>query len=661
LKTGVFLAIALTAVMTVISTDSAVGRQFVSSGSYTDPNGQVRVWNISGHHVLNWDGSPYVPAGVVFYSRYASIDQTDENWRSDVDSLERLKSNGVTDLLLAAGGPISWTPSSAWQKLLDHLDSNDFTYGIDFSDGPTEGVSGMIVRPSRYRLPNISTDGDYSFGARDAHGGVFILSTPRDGSIIRSGPLKVDGGRMVASVTAGRGTGYILIAYPEVDLSGMEDSLPDVWSGFDDYRDRLLTFLSDVRPGSGLRFLLNPMSGNFGLTGEFENLVPASPAFQLEFEAWLAGKYKTVGSLCVAWGLAAQRITTFGEASRLLPLWYDGKGSPAAYNMATGATHPVDVGTSAMWDDILHFRDTSIQYYMNTIAGILKREFADVPVVYRARSFQRVYANARQQGGFDGLAAVARGVGEHLALGEAAWALALAEESDCTMWLISSSVRPPERNYPSKAAMHVDLEFLREVGMKGLYVSGVQVPLELREGADLLGTPEQFEWLKEFGGLMVQQSDFKPVVVSYPQQADTGATLSRLADGVWWLPTNRVGESLSLGGNVIGYTLRDQNAASLWTADGSPAKVTFSLRRGQQPVVLYPSAPGNRIVLSAESIQVHLDGSPLKLSGIDRDRIIPVETAEHEIAALDRAYTSLQKSEKQSLQLRSHSIEQGAS
>lgn len=634
--------------MAFCGTSGLADSKFVSSGNYTDREGVTHPWKISAQHALVWEGVPYVPTGVVFHSRYVTIDQTEENWQADVQSLELLKSRGITDLLLAAGAPISWTFPDAWQKLLDYLDSNGFTYGLDLSDGPTEDVSGFLVRPNRYRLPNISSDGDYSFGATDIVGGVFALCSPRDGSIIRSGKIEVREGRMVASVTTGRGSGYLLLVYPEVDMAGMENSLPDVWSGFDSYRDRLLDFFSTIKPGKGLRLMHNPMTGSFGPEGEFENIVPTSAAFRIEFEAWLASKYHSASNLCVAWGITSRNVRSFEEAARLLPLWYAGKGSPTAFDRLTGVGHPVDVGPSTMWSDILQFRDLSVQKYMNTIADLLKRHVADVPVIYRARSMHRVYANGQQQGGFDGLSASAKGVGENLVLGEPAWALAVAEGTERTMWLTVNSTSPPESSYPSKAALHVDLEFLKEIGMKGVYVAGVQTPRESRDGADLLAALEQLDWLQEYAHVLAEVADFVPTLVKYPAQGNVGARLSRLGEGAWWLPTLQPGEPLSLGSMILGYSIPGGDTYTFWSTDGSIAKITLPLRPGQQPTVTFPLDAANRSAIAPKGLELHLDASPLVVEGLDGDQTFPFELAEQEIKELERAYDALLKADKKS-------------
>lgn len=642
------IIVALAFLPTIATVYVGADNQFTSSGNFTDAEGTVHPWLVTANHALFWDGSPYVPAGVVFHSKYVSIDQSEENWKSDVNSLETLKARGVTDLLIAAGGPISWTDPAAWQKLIDYLDSNGFTYGIDLFDGPTEDISGVIVRPNRYRLPNVSSDGDYSFNAPDVQGGFFILCSPRDGSVIRNGKLEVREERMIASVKAGRSGGYLLLVYPEIDMSGMEVSLPDVWTGFDDCRDRLLNFFSAVKFGKGLRFLLNPMSGTFGLTGDYENIIPNSAAFRLGFEAWLAKKYQDISNLSISWSINARDVRTFEEAARLIPLWYEGKGSPTLFDRTKGISRSVDVGASSAWDDIIQYRDLSIQSCMNSMAAILKRNVADIPILYRTRSFHRVYANAQQNSGYDGLAAAASGVGESLAMGEPAWACALAEESERTLWLLVSSVTPPEKSYPSKAALEVDLEFLKEIGMKGMYVAGVQTPSEWRNGTDLLASPQQFDWLKGYQSILTEASNFLPSIVKYPGQTDAGGQITRLGSGVWWLPSLQSGEPISLGSSAVGYVMKGEKTSTLWTTDSSPQKYTLPLKQGQEPRVKYPEDADNRAIVTRKGLEIELNGNPLVLTGIDRDQLVPFETAEQEVSELVRAYDAVQKADKKS-------------
>ena len=72
------------------------------------------------------------------------------------------------------------------------------------------------------------------------------------------------------------GPGDVLLLYPRrrFDAGTPESHLPDLWQGYDEYRDRLLTFFSHVRLGQGFRFFLDPLTDRIGLNGEVQNLDP---------------------------------------------------------------------------------------------------------------------------------------------------------------------------------------------------------------------------------------------------------------------------------------------------------------------------------------------------------------------------------------------------
>jgi hypothetical protein len=146
----------------------------------------------------------------------------------------------------------------------------------------------------------------------------------------------------VATVSAEVGSaGCVGLLYPHKSLSPTrEGSLPDVWSGFDAYRDRLLGTFGRIKFGRGLRFFLDPLCHPIGLTGETEFVVPDSPQFRLEWEAYLSRRYTDIDALMTAWGLLDRDIKDFKHATSLLPLWPAGRGVPFLLDTAAETRLP---------------------------------------------------------------------------------------------------------------------------------------------------------------------------------------------------------------------------------------------------------------------------------------------------------------------------------
>lgn len=619
------------------------GLKLVSSGEFTDKHGSIHSWKINGAHTLVWDGQPYLPVGGVFYSKYISVGQTEENWNADVQALELIKSKGITDLLLKSVGPITWTKPEAWQRLLDHLDLAGFTYGIDFSDGPKPPLSGFIVEPTRYRVPDIINDTTLTYDMPDVNSAFWMLCSAGNGSVIASGGAAVSDGKVTITLKGRAGQNCILLLYPCRELSGNgTPGTADLWSGFDEYRDRLLSFVSGIKFGRGVRFFVDPLVSKMDFAGELDSVVPDSSDFRLEFEAYLAKKYLNIGSLNAAWGLVDDNLKSFQEAARLVPLWRGARGIPAAYDRARGQRFTVDAPRSKIWDDIQGFRNTSAQSYLNTAADLLKRNAANVPVVYRAERFHRVYVNPASRGGFDGLGVDAYGHGEVLVTGSAGAAYSLSEEAARSTWFIVTGTQDtPKRGkstpgYASASGMLADLDTLREVGAKGIFVNGLQVlPEEGWRNHSLVLVPEQLDWLKQFKDRFASQerADFVPTVVYYPVEPVVGAAVTRLGPDSWWLPSMRKGTTLAFGDDLAGYTLAGQDGMCIWSRAGD-AVATFVLDQSEQPVVMHPANSDGILLVEKKKAQLKLNGTPVLVKGLDVSRAFPTEVVEGAVARL---------------------------
>jgi len=619
------------------------GVKLVSSGEFTDRDGAVHTWRINGAHTLMWDGQPYMPIGGVFYSKYVCLGQTDENWQADVGALDLIKTKGITDLLLRTIGPVTWTKPEAWQKLLDYLDSSGFSYGIDFADGPKAPLDGFVIEPTRYRMADILKDASLSFDMPDVTSAIWMLCSSSDGEVLATGGASVADGKVRVQVKAKPGRNCVLLLYPTKELSEIGPSgVADLWSGFDEFRDRLLRFLSGVKFGRGLRFFADPLASKMDFAGELESLIPNSADFRLEFEAYLAKKYLNIGSLNSAWGLTGDNLESFEEAARLVPLWRGSRGIPAAYDRARGQRYAIDAPRSRIWDDVRDFRDTSAQNYLNAAADLLKRHAANVPVIYKASRPHRVFANGLSRGGFDGLGVEAYGRGENLVTEGAGQIYPLAEESARSMWYIVTGTQDtprrdkPAPGYANKNALLADLDSLAEVGAKGIFVLGLQVlPDDVWKNHSLVHSPEQLDWLKEFKDRFssADRPDFVPRVVYYPAEPIVGAEVKRLAPRTWWLPSLRIGVGLNLGEGIGGYTLRGQDGICMWSRTG-PTTATFPVLPGQQPALAYPAGAVGVISVAKNRAVLKLTDAPVLVTGLDPLQVFPLEVIESEIAKL---------------------------
>ncbi|MEN6519758.1 MAG: hypothetical protein ABFD46_01200 [Armatimonadota bacterium] len=643
-RTRILIYIAVMCLSAVIPTYAqTMSVKYASNGEFNASDKSIHRWKVDGAHTLIWDGQPYIPVGGVFYSSYICISQTEENWQADIKSLETIKASGITDLLLKAIGPATWTKPAAWQRLMDYLDANGFSYGIDLADGPKPPLNGYVIEPAKYRVADITKDTTFTFNMPDVVSALWMLCSADDGAVLASGGASVSGGKVRVDIKGRSDQSCVLLLYPEKEFSnGGQPGVEDIWSGFDEFRDRLLAFVSGLKFGKGFRFFVDPLTSKMDFIGELDNIVPDSSDYRLEFEAYLSKKYQTIGSLNTAWGLIGANMTSFQEAARMMPLWQGMRGVPEIFDRAKGQCYKIDTPRSRVWDDIHGFRDSSTQNYLNTAADLLKKHAADVPVIYRASRMHRIFANSRPRGGFDGLGVDCYGHGQNLVINTAGPVYSSAEESVCSMWFVVTSTmdtaakEKASPGYESRDAMFADLDSLGEIGVKGLFVNGLQIlPGDIWKNHSLVLIPEQLGWLKEFkdkfqGG---QRAAFAPYVIYYPSVPVMGAETKRLGPGKWWLPSLRYGTGYKFGDMLAGYTIPSQDGVCLFSRVGNTT-ATFPLQKEQKPAIVFPQDQSGILTFNKKGFTVTLGDTPVLISGLEERQMFPLEVVDKEMAKL---------------------------
>ncbi|MBV9850791.1 MAG: hypothetical protein JO250_14045 [Armatimonadetes bacterium] len=582
----------------------------VTGGTFRDASGQAHPWHITQAHLLEWDGAPYLPVGGAFTPHFWAEGQTDAAWDADTQALQTLKQHGVTDLYLYAGaGGLTRVPPAAVQRLLDYLDASGFHYGLEIADFPKDPLVGYVVKPSVYRDPSPPYQGQARFshiaGLQDA---IYMLVS---GSEVQPpGAAKIIDGETAQVDIQEAPPGDVLLLYPRRRFGAgtPESHLPDLWQGYDEYRDRLLAFFSRVRLGKGFRFFLDPLTDRLGMNGEVQNLIPTTQGFRQDFEVWLHNKYSSEDALTRRWGLEDRNQGfDFPTAARCIPLWYQFKGDPALYDPIKGgpeALYPVinkPVIKSAYWDDLQAFKIESTRGYMNAIAEALKKGVADVPVIYKWTQHSPLFTNTSDGVGYDGIGMEAYGTGLALSRDAGAYAYAQAQETPKTTWLIVSGTAetPPEEKttpgFVSKATLFDDWDHLKDIGARGFFAQALQrLPADDNKNVNLLAVPDQLAWLGSYAAtLQASARDLatqRPQVLWYPQDVagpDVGVRL--LPGDVWWLPTYRPGQGLLLGPDLLGYSLTDptdgQPLNVLWSPRDASTSARFDLGKTAAPTV----------------------------------------------------------------------------
>lgn len=617
----------------------AVPVKYKSAGTYTDSSGGQHPWSINDSHTLLWDGQPFIPVGGAFVSRYIALGATDENYKADVAALDEIKARGITDIILKSTGPITDTDPAAWQRIIDYLEANGFTYGIEMNDGPKQPLSGYVIAPNGHMLAGPRPETQFTWDWPDVDSAIWVVMRRFDLSLKNTGGAVVKEGKVHIYLSEPLATGEVLVVYPHKTYKPVaEGGIGDIWSGFGEFRDRTLAFYKNLKFGPGLRFFLEPFTSKMDFTDDMLGFVPDSAGFRLGFEAFLTKRHVHEGAVNAAWGLN-ENLDKVEVAARLVPLWTSKGGVSFAYDRPTGEMYPIDTTVTQLWIDLVNYRDASAQEYMNAISDALKKQVANVPVIFKNSRHHRIYANPFGIGGFDGLGAQAYGTGDVPVTTVAGPAYALAEESAKSTWFIVAGTSTSDDNktfigYPNQNAMLAALDFFREVGCKGFYVDSLQALPEVTRGNySLLADAQQLDWLKSFKDkINGSWTDFKPNVVWYPVNGATGAYVKRLGRDAWWLPTLRNGKTTYIGDGLSAYTLAGEDRVYLWSGSGDR---TISLKTppSGMPTVVFP----DDVKLTTKKggqFSLVLGESPTVLRGMDVKQVFPYETTELQMEQL---------------------------
>lgn len=623
------------ALFVVAACGGALAARQAAKGVFVDRDGNKHNWRISESQTLMWEDEAYIPVGAVFTSAYLSH-QTDDDWRKDVKTLDAIKTAGITDVLVKGPGPATGFPQAAWQKLLDYLEEQGYAYGIELNDGPTTKATGLVICPRKYKIPKAEA-GQMTVNIPRAQGGFYVSVDPELGEPVDSGYLRVGDGGVTFKLNHQQGQARTLLLFPTGEIPTGRGSMPDLWQGADEYRDRLIEFASGIKFGAGFRFFYSPLMSGVVPTGDYANAIPTSQSFRVDFEGWLSLKYENPEALYTAWAIAGHRENaSFEQAARLVPLWWDGKGVSFAFDRATDTYMSVDVPYSGLWKDVLDFRNLSIQQSMNSVAEALQRS-ADVPVVFEADGYHSIYANSRDDRGFEGLSVVVSSASDaDTATGGEAYSLTL--EAARTTWFVG--IASPGADVVETPLI---LARLKELGAKGFYC---RVP------ADDVGLTS----LSEFGkGIDTADADYAPEVLFYPRNSLSGARVKKLDQKTWWLPTFRRGGMVQFGHNIFGYSLTGDmryptetlpaatgdrptvsgDGVALWLNKGS---MTVEIKlRGRQFSISEASKSAAQFAPKKDLLTLQLSETPVVIYGLPTERFFPTEIAQLEIDELESA------------------------
>jgi hypothetical protein len=269
-----------------------------------------------------------------------------------VVQLSQLKSLGVGQVVVR----LTDLPTpQQWQAMLDALDRSELEWWLSLANMPR--THGWVVLPERYRLRG-TEQGVYTVEIPAADQTLLALSPYDQPMLSMLMPLTLSGGR--AALALGNTATSVLLFYPRIT-----DAIPDLWEGWDRYRDALCAMLLLRKPAGKFRGWLIESGWDAQSAAAF----PDTPQFRAEWLGFLKQRYGEVTELERAWDLSAS-LKRYEQAASLIPLWHSERGLPVLASLeAMDALVPaeqnaprsdkksweVDPRNCRFWDDYSDF------------------------------------------------------------------------------------------------------------------------------------------------------------------------------------------------------------------------------------------------------------------------------------------------------------------
>lgn len=528
--------------------------------------------------------------------------------------LEKLAKAGVRSVLLEWQ---SFPQAEQWSDAIQKLEQAKLDYWLAFSPHRAERyATGWIVQPERYRLAP-SKEGVYSLRFSGADKAWMVAANRTDASWKRTTMLDVRNDRATLAMP-GDPESEVLLFYPHG-----RTQLPDLWEGWDRFRDNLMVLLKELKPGTGFRGWVNLVS--IPQDDDAVACVPDSPLFRVEWQSFLQARYKEIGDLEREWGLEGG-IGSFERAAGVIPLWRVNRGLPYLWDPAKPDEKPLDVGIhrSAFQRDYRDYLNARLTALTGTLRQALRPFTGDAPVyaIQMPPSHQQPPLIPTYTGSYGGLENVC------------VW-LPNNDKEAWGYWMAYHTLEGRPRN-PAHRMLIVELG-VEQLESASLTLARARA-LGYQQVFWQLATPESVP--DEFFKAMLAADEAPANGIEwlpFPASLWSPAEFIRLPDGRWWFPSASAGgEVLDWGDNLYAYWTTSD------TTEGRRIQLCLWSKQGIQEVVLRRLDDSTLSVLSTDGqavgVRVHRDRvtlqvgmRPILLTGF---QVLPIcETAVNEYNA----------------------------
>jgi len=491
-------------------------------------------WAINDFNCYVVDGKPYLPVGARIEGTPSVIEQT--------------AAAGIQDLIveLPADG-------TGWSEAIATLQKTQQRYLIAISSA-APGSIGYAVEPEGYRIDGLTTKQELSLAMPGADHALLVMALKRDSSVQSTRRLPIVENRLKALIDPPTDLEHVALLYPH--LQGVR--VPDSWEGLDIHRDKLLATLKAQNFGPHFRGIVNPLGSVVQFLGLEAQFVPTSAMFRYELESAMRQKYNSLDTAVRAWAIKAPDFATFGDLSRLVPLWSASRGVPNFWDPVSSRIYSCDSKNSSAWQDIRSVVSGSAQRrYLKLVQSI--RKVVDVPIIQEWTGWNGPYNGSGQ--GTSGIGAKLIGGSPQELLDGSCRPASSALRLNNPSWLIASEISfAPDESNPGTLS-----DFIREssgFGMRGWFIRpSPKVPIE------------SISMVAKAATLDPLLSEMKPSTVFYPEAAANPALPVSLSLRRWWLPSPVQGSRIDLGDLYGAYRYKDDQGTviALWSI-GEPRR-----------------------------------------------------------------------------------------